>query len=119
MVLDTGLPGEAEAQVGSHQSCLQERGARLGVHAAPLFWDPPCSGGGDRKVSKHVTDVFTGFAKCWAAPTADRVSMGGLCEAATTADPRGWFENIFQRGTNQINDGLYAAVKEKRDLGHS
>lgn len=65
-----------------------------------------------------MTEVFTGFAKCWAAPTADRVSMGGLCEAAT-ADPRGWFENIFQRGTNQINDGLYAAVKEKRDLGHS
>lgn len=35
MVLDTGLPGEAEAEEGSHQSCLQDRGAGLGVHAAP------------------------------------------------------------------------------------
>lgn len=70
-------------------------------------------------MSEHVTDVVTGFATCWAAPPADRVSMGGLCEAVTTADPRGWFENRFQRGTSQINDGLYAAVKEKRDLGHS
>lgn len=35
VVLDTGLPGEAEAEEGSHQSCLQDRGAGLGVHAAP------------------------------------------------------------------------------------
>lgn len=113
VVLDIGIPGDAEAQVGSHQSCLQERGAGLGVHAAPLFWDPPCSGGGDRQGNKHVMDVFTGFAKCRAAPTADRVSMDGLCEEATTAGPRGWFENMFQRGTNQVNEGLYTELRKR------